>query len=144
MTQESQEPQLTEVSVKPKRTYKKRMPKKTSIGLGDTIEKITQATGIKAIVEAVTDDCGCEERKKKLNQMFSYETKMMSSDDKLLWETCVRPAWQRGNMKSGEQYAMIKIYENVFPEVKRKLVNCGGCLQGALKKLEAVYENSCE
>lgn len=144
MTQESQEQQLTEVSVKPKRTYKKRTPKKKMTGLGDTVEKIAKVTGVKAIVEAVTDDCGCEDRKKKLNAMFPYETVRMSSEDKLLWETYVKPAWDRGRMKAGEQHSMIKIYENVFPEVKRKLVNCGGCITTALKKLQAVYDNSCE
>ena len=48
-----------------------------SRGLGDTIYKITEATGIKAVVEAVTkavgiDDCGCEERRRLLNEQFPY------------------------------------------------------------------------
>jgi len=44
-----------------------------SKGLGDTIEKITTATGIKAAVKAVVgEDCGCDERKEKLNKMFPY------------------------------------------------------------------------
>ena len=42
--------------------------------LGDTIEKITEATGIKAVVEKASEitgkDCGCEERKEKLNKLF--------------------------------------------------------------------------
>lgn len=42
-----------------------------SQGLGDTIEKITAATGIKKAVEAVSKasgkDCGCAARKEKLN-----------------------------------------------------------------------------
>ena len=40
-----------------------------SKGLGDTIEKITKATGIKAGVDYIFDklgmDCGCDARKKK-------------------------------------------------------------------------------
>jgi BRCT domain type II-containing protein len=45
-----------------------------SKGLGDTIEKITTATGIKAVVKAVVgEDCGCDERKEKLNKMFPYK-----------------------------------------------------------------------
>ena len=40
-------------------------------GLGDTIEKVTTATGIKKVVEAVSKvtkkDCGCGRRKEKLN-----------------------------------------------------------------------------
>lgn len=42
-----------------------------SQGLGDTIEKITTATGIKSAVEnvakAVNKDCGCGARKEALN-----------------------------------------------------------------------------
>ena len=43
------------------------MEKKKSKGLGDTIEKITKATGIKKVVEKVSEvtgkDCGCNDRK---------------------------------------------------------------------------------
>lgn len=42
-----------------------------SQGLGDTIEKITSATGIKYVVEtiakAVGEDCGCSGRKATMN-----------------------------------------------------------------------------
>jgi hypothetical protein len=42
-----------------------------SKGLGDTIEKITTVTGIKKVAEAISratgDNCGCEERKQRLN-----------------------------------------------------------------------------
>lgn len=38
-----------------------------SKGLGDTIEKITKATGIKKVVDSLDVDCGCDERKESLN-----------------------------------------------------------------------------
>ena len=44
-----------------------------SKGLGDTIAKITKATGIKALVEKITDDCGCNKRQDKLNRLFPYK-----------------------------------------------------------------------
>jgi hypothetical protein len=44
-----------------------------SKGLGDTIEKITKATGIKKVVDLLIDDCGCDERKEKLNKKYPYE-----------------------------------------------------------------------
>jgi hypothetical protein len=48
-----------------------------SRGLGDTIDKITAATGIKKVVNAVskaTDkDCGCGARKEKLNKVMPYK-----------------------------------------------------------------------
>ena len=47
-----------------------------SKGLGDTIEKITKATGIKTVVDKVSDGlnipCGCQKRKEALNNMFPY------------------------------------------------------------------------
>ena len=47
-----------------------------SKGLGDTIEKITKATGIKKVVNAVNKvtgkDCGCNKRKQTLNKIFPY------------------------------------------------------------------------
>ena len=49
---------------------------KKSRGLGDTIEKITTATGIKPVVEKVSAvlnvPCGCRERKEALNERFPY------------------------------------------------------------------------
>jgi hypothetical protein len=46
-------------------------------GLGDTIAAIMEATGVKAVVKAVVgEDCGCEARQQKLNELFPYgETK---------------------------------------------------------------------
>ncbi len=46
-----------------------------SKGFGDTVEKFTTSTGIKAVVKAVAGTaCGCEERKDKLNKLFPYGT----------------------------------------------------------------------
>lgn len=38
-----------------------------SVGLGDTIHKLTKYTGVKPIVKKIAPNCGCEERRKKLN-----------------------------------------------------------------------------
>ena len=47
-----------------------------SKGLGDSVEKFTKATGIKAVVEKVAKatgaDCGCGKRKDTLNRVFPY------------------------------------------------------------------------
>tara|TARA_R100000935_G_C2792772_1_gene146742 strand:- start:645 stop:824 length:180 start_codon:yes stop_codon:yes gene_type:complete len=48
-----------------------------SKGLGDTVEKFTEVTGIKRVVEAVTrvtgGGCGCNKRKDSLNKAFPYK-----------------------------------------------------------------------
>ena len=47
-----------------------------SKGLGDTIEKVTKATGINRVVDAVSEstgnDCGCKARRDALNRVFPY------------------------------------------------------------------------
>ena len=52
------------------------MEQNKSKGLGDTIAKITKATGIKKVVEtvakAVEKDCGCAKRQNTLNRLFPY------------------------------------------------------------------------
>jgi len=52
------------------------MEKNKSKGLGDTVAKITKATGIKKVVDTVSKatgkDCGCGKRQDTLNRLFPY------------------------------------------------------------------------
>lgn len=55
------------------------MKKKTkSKGLGDTIAKITEFTGLDKAAEDIAkafgkEDCGCKRRRNKLNEIFPYD-----------------------------------------------------------------------
>ena len=55
------------------------MEKNKSKGLGDTVAKITKATGIKKVVDTVSKvtgkDCGCGKRQDTLNRLFPYNNK---------------------------------------------------------------------
>jgi len=48
-----------------------------SKGLGDTIHKITKATGIKTVVDSISkaadSDCGCDKRRDTLNRVIPYK-----------------------------------------------------------------------
>ena len=45
-------------------------------GLGDTIEKVLEKTGIKHVAKkALGEDCGCNKRKETLNSWFPYKDK---------------------------------------------------------------------
>ena len=50
-----------------------------SKGLGDSIEKVTKATGIKTMVDTISEGlnipCGCQGRKDALNKLFPYKNK---------------------------------------------------------------------
>lgn len=41
-------------------------------GLGDTVARFTNATGIKKLVKSMTSDCGCDARQDKLNKLVPY------------------------------------------------------------------------
>jgi len=42
-------------------------------GLGDLVAKVTEVTGIKAVVKAIAgEDCGCAQRQAKLNEIFPF------------------------------------------------------------------------
>lgn len=71
------------MSGKRSKTSAKKSTKTTrkSKGLGDTVEKVTEATGIKAAVEWFSEatglDCGCDVRKEKLNKLFPYKSRVL-------------------------------------------------------------------
>ena len=52
-------------------------PKEKSKGLGDTIAKITHATGLDVVADKIAkmagkEDCGCGRRRQTLNEIFPY------------------------------------------------------------------------
>ena len=115
---------------------------KKSKGLGDSVEKVLKATGIDKVAKAVLgDDCGCEERKKKLNQMFPYSRPF--TDDEISIYESVLPRLDKGTISGDDQAIMVKLYNKVF-NANKKPSNCGSCVKETLAKLKKVYQNSCK
>jgi len=44
-----------------------------SKGLGDTLAKFTETTGIKKIVKSINPNCGCDKRQEWLNKKIPYK-----------------------------------------------------------------------
>ena len=118
--------------------------KNKSKGLGDSISKITKATGIDKLAKVVLgDDCGCEERKEKLNKMFPYKTiRQFTQDEIKIYEDTISKI-DSNRIKSEDQLILVKLYNKVFGENKRPS-NCGKCVEETLGKLKKVYKNSCK
>ena len=118
------------------------MAKKKAEGLGDTIESITEATGIKAAVEmfskATGIDCGCEERKAKLNELFSYSRKVncLTEKDYNALTDLIAPS--KSTLTIEEQQIISEIYYNVF-NYRLQLSSCGSCWAGKVQELRKVY-----
>jgi len=122
-----------------KKTTKKRTTKKKSEGLGDTIEKFTEATGIKAAVKWLAgDDCGCEERKAKLNELWRYTKPKCLQEDEHKWldEWYARKS---ETMKPSEQREMLTIYNRVF-STNQQPTQCSSCLREINTKMFKIYE----
>lgn len=110
-----------------------------SEGLGDTIEKITEATGIKKAVKwLLGDDCGCDERKEKLNKMFPYRKPNCLNEEEHEWLT----EWYskpRTSISNTEQIKLLAIYNRVF-NAKETLSSCSTCWKDRIHQLKKVYD----
>jgi len=118
------------------------MAKKKAQGLGDTIEQITEATGIKKAVEMFSKatglDCGCDERKEKLNQLFSYNRNIncLTEKDYNALTELIDP--KKSSLTAEEQNTIAEIYYNVF-NYRLQLSSCGSCWAGKIQELRKVY-----
>ena len=115
------------------------MAKKKSKGLGDTIEKVTKATGIDKLVKFVAgEDCGCDERKEKLNKLFPYNSSIECLDEQ---EYSILHEWfskERNAVSPNEQAELRKIYNRVFNK-KSSPTSCGSCVRDMVDRLRQVY-----
>ena len=131
-----------------KKTTKKKVVKKPKKvvknepkveGLGDVVEKITEATGIKKAVKAVFgDDCGCEERREKLNNLFKWKVECL---DKYEYEILddyfsTKPT----EIKPSEWRRLAKIGRRIFNRRIEDDMGCGGCVREIIGKLKKVWE----
>lgn len=99
------------------RKYKKNL-EDASKGLGDTIEKhITKPLGIKKVVDKTFDvmgiDCGCEERKQKLNEIFpSRKPECFTEEEFNLVQMAVET--KKNRFTPEEQKQFVAIYNRIF------------------------------
>ena len=139
---------MTKIPPKPndKRTkrYKEWVAKyeKQSDGVGDTVEKITKATGIKAAVDGVFDalgkECGCDKRKETLNKMFPYNKPNCLTQDEHSYLTDFY-SQERNRITGQQQRELLTIYNRVF-NYNDKMTNCGTCFAGKLSKLKSLFD----
>ena len=111
-------------------------------GLGDTVEKLTEATGIKAVVESVSDalgvDCGCQARKEDLNKLFPNRklNDLMTEDYNWLVDYF---SVSRSSVNRQQQVMLVAIYNRVFNS-KRVVSNCGPCVKSVSDELKKIFD----
>lgn len=113
--------------------------KKTkSKGLGDTVEKVLKTTKVDKVAKFVLgEDCGCEERKEKLNKLFPFRQTECLIEDEYNW----LKQWYADNpptMNMENQRKFVDIYNRIFHK-KTNVTNCGKCVADKLRELKKVY-----
>ena len=120
--------------------------KKKPQGLGDVVEKITEATGIKAIVKFIAgEDCGCEERKQKLNELFPFRNAQCLTESEYnvlneIFDNDVMPS----QLIPSQQFKLIQVYNRAL-NMNADISSCGSCwidICKKLLKLKSAYENN--
>ena len=118
------------------------MAKRKSAGLGDSIEKLTEVTGIKKVVEMFSEatgiDCGCDERKEKLNNLFPYNRNINCLNESDYTKLTKYLSAQQTTLTAIEQQEISDIYFNVF-NYRLQISSCASCWKGKLDELRRVY-----
>ena len=113
-------------------------PKKKAQGLGDTVENVLEATGIAKVAKFILgEDCGCTERKEKLNTLFPYTQPkcLEESEYNYLHEFFKTPIT---TLKPSEQNELLRIYKRVF-NTRQEATNCNSCWIKMIDELKSVY-----
>jgi len=113
-----------------------------SKGLGDTVEKVTKATGIKKATDYIFDklgvDCNCSKRKQKLNSLFPYKKPECLTEEEYM---VLKGFFKRvkSNISASEQTALLDIYNRVFKQ-NRQPSTCGSCVKELVNDMKTLFK----
>jgi hypothetical protein len=111
-----------------------------SEGLGDTIDKITTVTGIKSAVKFIAgEDCGCDERKTRLNKAFGYRKPECMTEEEFKYMNDFL-AVSRTRITGQQQLDILRIYNRIFHDSK-EASSCYGCMKNVLKEFDKLLRN---
>ena len=110
-----------------------------SKGLGDTVAKITKATGIDKLVHKVVgEDCGCEERQEALNKMVPYGPYLCAEDAETFRDE-ILPKARSGTLDRATSMQFINIFNRTF-NTNEQPTTCSSCGQKLFQKLKKIYD----
>jgi len=121
--------------------YKDWLKSQETEGLGDVVENVLEKTGIAKVAKFILgEDCGCEERKIKLNQMFPSQKPLCLEEDEYNFLTEYFEKDSK-TVKIQEQRDLLKIYNRVFRQKNaRETSSCASCVREMVSKLRRLYK----
>jgi len=118
----------------------------TNGGVGDTIEKVLETTGIKKVFEIFVDgkDCGCQERKEKLNELLPYRFKARCLTEQEYNEYKAFRELRTLKLDYEQLNFVCKLYADVFSR-QLWIPECPSCnvkaIIAMIDKLDKVFES---
>lgn len=109
-----------------------------SKGLGDSIEKITRATGIEWFVKQFVGDCGCEDRKAWLNAKFPYKGDLTPEE---IAELDVIFDRKKSELNPKEAATVFRIYNRIWGK-RHRPKRCQSCNKEVIRQIIALYAKS--
>jgi len=118
---------------------KKRGRKPKAQGLGDTVEKVLEKTGVAKVVKWLAgDDCGCDERKQRLNELFPYrKPNCLTEDEYFILDTYFSK--NSIEVTPVDQNELLKVYNRVL-NVKQQMTSCSSCWRDIINQLSKLYK----
>ena len=118
---------------------KEKSDETSSKGLGDSVEKVLEATGVSDVVKFIAgEDCGCDERKERLNNIFPYTKAECFTEEEYNWIGAFI-ARKPTKVTYEERSHLFDVYNRVFNK-KKNASSCSSCLQGVYNELKTYYE----
>ena len=121
--------------------YKDWLKSQETEGLGDVVENVLEKTGIAKVAKFLLgEDCGCEERKIKLNQMFPSQKPLCLEEEEYNFLTEYFEKDSK-TVKIQEQRDLLKIYNRVFRQKNaRETSSCASCVREMVSKLRRLHK----
>jgi len=108
-----------------------------SRGLGDDIAKITKATGIKAVVDKVSEvtgvPCGCDERQEKLNKWFPKRGSLTQDEHEFL--EYFFDNYNGTKLKDARERDVLYSIYNRVNKANEQPTSCSPCLKRIVENL---------
>jgi hypothetical protein len=119
-------------------TRTKKTTKRKAKGLGDTVETVLKATGIASAAKFILgEDCGCDKRKEKLNNLFPYrKTNCLNEEDYNYLDKFFKA--NASVLYLRDQRALQAIYLRTFG-ITLQDTSCDSCWRDYVSQLRQVY-----
>ena len=119
---------------------KKNIESTKAKGLGDTVEKVLEKTGIAKVAKWILGkDCGCQERKEKLNKLFPYKKPECLTEDEFKYLDKYFTE-SKSTVHPKTQEKLLKIGNRIFHQ-KMSMTSCTSCFKKNLHdQLHKVYK----